>query len=218
MLAIEANKNNSYDLTKAKTSALISKETVDQVLAFHESLGNKKTPLIQLSGLANDLGVQSIFIKDESHRLGLNAFKGLGASYAMSRQLEKNSKIIPLDLYQIFDYLREKKLSDDLPFIKYGDESFNIPISLVSTEAILNENLGVDEYTDVITIGYSSTDYIGHNFGILSLETQGANPSFFSTKGKDVRSVFFTSLSLSIVTFLLSQSFTKEEASRILPS
>ncbi|MFL2961076.1 MAG: diaminopropionate ammonia-lyase [Candidatus Thalassarchaeaceae archaeon] len=93
MLTIEANKNNSYDLTKAKTSAHISKETVDQVLAFHESLGNKKTPLIQLSGLANDLGVQSIFIKDESHRLGLNAFKGLGASYAMSRQLEKNSKI-----------------------------------------------------------------------------------------------------------------------------
>ena len=42
----------------------------------------------------------------------------------------------------------------------------------LAIEAILNENLGVDEYTDVITIGYSSTDYIGHNFGILSLETQ----------------------------------------------
>ena len=39
-------------------------------------------------------------------------------------------------------------------------------------EAILNENLGNDDYVDVITIGYSSTDYIGHNFGILSLETQ----------------------------------------------
>jgi predicted AlkP superfamily pyrophosphatase or phosphodiesterase len=39
-------------------------------------------------------------------------------------------------------------------------------------EAIINENLGDDDYVDVITIGYSSTDYIGHNFGILSLETQ----------------------------------------------
>ena len=39
-------------------------------------------------------------------------------------------------------------------------------------EAIINEKLGDDDYVDVITLGYSSTDYIGHNFGILSLETQ----------------------------------------------
>jgi predicted AlkP superfamily pyrophosphatase or phosphodiesterase len=39
-------------------------------------------------------------------------------------------------------------------------------------EAIINEKLGDDDHVDVITLGYSSTDYIGHNFGILSLETQ----------------------------------------------
>jgi hypothetical protein len=93
MLTIEASKNNSYDLIKAKTSAQISKETLDEVSTFHESLGNTKTPLIQLSGLADDLGVKSVFVKDESHRLGLNAFKGLGASYAMHKQLEKNANI-----------------------------------------------------------------------------------------------------------------------------
>ena len=38
--------------------------------------------------------------------------------------------------------------------------------------AIEGEKLGDDEYTDVLTISYSSTDYIGHNFGVFSLETE----------------------------------------------
>ena len=39
-------------------------------------------------------------------------------------------------------------------------------------EAIINEGLGKRDVTDVITIGYSSTDYVGHNFGVASVETQ----------------------------------------------
>ena len=36
------------------------------------------------------------------------------------------------------------------------------------------EKLGKDQYTDVLTISYSSTDYIGHNFGVDAKETQDA--------------------------------------------
>ena len=43
-----------------------------------------------------------------------------------------------LDLFQVLDYLREKKLGNKIPFIKYGDDTFNIPITLVSTESIKN--------------------------------------------------------------------------------
>ena len=39
-------------------------------------------------------------------------------------------------------------------------------------EAIINEDLGKRGVTDIITIGYSSTDYIGHSFGVASVETQ----------------------------------------------
>ncbi len=39
-------------------------------------------------------------------------------------------------------------------------------------QAIINENLGKRNVTDVLTISYSSTDYIGHNFGVASVETQ----------------------------------------------
>ena len=45
--------------------------------------GYKKTPLVRLQGLADSLGVKDIFVKNESERFGLNAFKGLGGSYAM---------------------------------------------------------------------------------------------------------------------------------------
>jgi arylsulfatase A-like enzyme len=37
---------------------------------------------------------------------------------------------------------------------------------------LLNEKLGQDEVTDYLSISFSSTDYVGHMFGIASLETE----------------------------------------------
>jgi predicted AlkP superfamily pyrophosphatase or phosphodiesterase len=39
-------------------------------------------------------------------------------------------------------------------------------------EAILKEELGKDEVTDFLTLSFSSTDYIGHRYGIYSVEIQ----------------------------------------------
>ena len=76
-------------------SDLLSIEAVESVANFHLSMPMyQKTPLVALPSLANRLGVQNIFIKDESHRFGLNAFKGLGATYAIAKII---SKIINLD-------------------------------------------------------------------------------------------------------------------------
>ena len=53
---------------------------------FHRTLpGYAPTPLVDCQALANSLGVRSLQVKDESHRFGLNAFKALGASFAMQR-------------------------------------------------------------------------------------------------------------------------------------
>ena len=40
--------------------------------------------------------------------------------------------------------------------------------------AIEGEDLGQDQYTDFLTLSYSSTDYLGHNFGVNSKEVQDA--------------------------------------------
>lgn len=41
------------------------------------------TPLVSLPALARRLGVESIYLKDEGHRLGLGSFKALGGAYAV---------------------------------------------------------------------------------------------------------------------------------------
>ncbi len=57
--------------------------------AFHRSLGDyAPTPLVDLPGLAAELGVGRVLAKNESSRLGLPAFKALGASWAIRRVLD----------------------------------------------------------------------------------------------------------------------------------
>ncbi|MFE0172113.1 diaminopropionate ammonia-lyase [Streptomyces sp. NPDC059002] len=59
---------------------------------FHASLpGYAPTPLHDLPALAEELEVGRVFVKDESARLGLPAFKALGASWAIHRVLAKRS-------------------------------------------------------------------------------------------------------------------------------
>jgi diaminopropionate ammonia-lyase len=52
--------------------------------AFHRALpGYRPTALTEVPELARELGVGRLFVKDESARLGLPAFKALGASWAI---------------------------------------------------------------------------------------------------------------------------------------
>ncbi|HMJ75426.1 MAG TPA: pyridoxal-phosphate dependent enzyme, partial [Iamia sp.] len=55
---------------------------------FHRRLlGYEPTPLVDAAELAADLGVGRLWVKDEAWRLGLPAFKMLGASWASYRLL-----------------------------------------------------------------------------------------------------------------------------------
>ena len=63
---------------------LIDASAVKKVRAFHASIPQyAPTPLARLDALAGHLGIQGAYVKDESHRFGLNAFKVLGGSYAI---------------------------------------------------------------------------------------------------------------------------------------
>ncbi len=60
------------------------------MLEFHQGLRKyAPTPLLKLTGLAKSLKVKKIYLKDESRRFGIHAFKILGASYAMHSFLKK---------------------------------------------------------------------------------------------------------------------------------
>ncbi|MEV5557815.1 diaminopropionate ammonia-lyase [Nonomuraea wenchangensis] len=64
-----------------------------EVRRFHASLpGYAPTPLTELPPLAAELGIGRVFVKDESRRLGLPAFKALGASWAVHRLLAERDE------------------------------------------------------------------------------------------------------------------------------
>ncbi len=63
---------------------------------FHEKLAAyEKTPLLSFPALAKKLVVKGVYTKDESGRFSLNAFKGLGGSYAMFRILCEKFSLDP---------------------------------------------------------------------------------------------------------------------------
>lgn len=64
---------------------VMSLDRVAKARAFHQSFPQyAPTPLARLPHLAALLGLGGLFVKDESYRFGLNAFKVLGGSFAMA--------------------------------------------------------------------------------------------------------------------------------------
>jgi diaminopropionate ammonia-lyase len=69
-----------------------------EVARFHKSLPNYSvTPLIELPTIAAELGVGRVFIKDESARMNLSAFKILGAAWAVAQALTDGANPADID-------------------------------------------------------------------------------------------------------------------------
>ncbi len=72
-------------------TAPASRPAAPAALDFHRSLpGYQPTPLVELPEVADELGVGRVLVKDESSRLGLPAFKVLGASWACHQVLQRH--------------------------------------------------------------------------------------------------------------------------------
>jgi diaminopropionate ammonia-lyase len=104
-----------------KRSADVSAFGADRVAVarkFHSTMpGYKPTPLRSLPRLASFLGLGGVYVKDESFRFGLNAFKVLGASYAIARYLADR---LGMDLSE----LAYDKLTSDSVKERLGDVTF----------------------------------------------------------------------------------------------
>lgn len=81
-----------YQRKQGKKYALdfMSLENAEKVQRFHGSFPMyEATPLTELKETARALGLGTVYMKDESYRFGLNAFKVLGGSYAIGSYLAK---------------------------------------------------------------------------------------------------------------------------------
>ena len=91
-------------------------QTAQKALHFHESIpGYAATPLVELKTLANALGVSSIYVKDESKRFGLNAFKALGASFCIAGLLVQRFSLPRID----YSLLQAPELRDEIRDITF---------------------------------------------------------------------------------------------------
>jgi len=95
--------------------ALMTPAQIEKARAFHRSFPQyEPTPLVALPNLARLLGVRNIYVKDESFRFGLNAFKVLGGSYAMARFIaeETGRDVSELGFKQLTSPEIKKELGD----------------------------------------------------------------------------------------------------------
>lgn len=93
-------------MTKSEDTnlAIMSIEEGEKARAFHQSFPQYEvTPLTELPLMADHLGLGTLFVKDESYRFGLNAFKVLGGSYSMAKYVaQKLGKDVSELTYDVF--------------------------------------------------------------------------------------------------------------------
>ena len=79
---------NTKAAERREDISAFSVEEAEKARRFHSTFPvYEKTPLVSLKKLAEKMGVKNIYLKDESYRFGLNAFKVLGAGYAIANEI-----------------------------------------------------------------------------------------------------------------------------------
>ena len=113
-LELVANKPACQDKECLKP---FSPQEIQKVRNFHTSMWGyyQPTALVALPHLAAWLGVKSVYVKDESTRFGLGAFKGLGGSYAMCSYLAAR-----FDLPLIFDAIKNANIEGKAPGLTFA--------------------------------------------------------------------------------------------------
>ena len=132
---VHNTKSRDVNYTKEKLVGFEEKE-MKEVYDFHKSLpGYKATPLVELDDLAKYYGVQKLWLKDESKRFGLNAFKVLGGSYAigkyLSQKLGKDMSELPFNVL-ISDEV--KKQLGDVTFVTATDGNHGRGVAWVANK------------------------------------------------------------------------------------
>ena len=95
-----------------KYLSVMDVDTVRGALRFHRSFPEYEvTPLHHLKKMSNYLGIRGLYVKDESYRFGLNAFKVLGGSYAIASYIAKKSGMhvddLPYDVLSSDEFIEK---------------------------------------------------------------------------------------------------------------
>ena len=103
---------NHMPVSEDRQLEVMSLRNVAKASFFHNSFPQYSiTPLACLNGMAQYLGLGGLYVKDESFRFGLNAFKVLGGSFAMARYIAGE---MGRDVSEMtYDYLTSQKFLEE---------------------------------------------------------------------------------------------------------
>lgn len=109
---------NTMPKTDDKNLKLMSVNEITKAKEFHKSFPQySETPLVKLDKMAKYLGLGAVYVKDESFRFGLNAFKVLGGSFAIGKYIASKTG---RDISELpYNVLTSKELLD-----KFGKTTF----------------------------------------------------------------------------------------------
>lgn len=103
---------NKMPKSEDRCLAVMNPENVKQAMNFHRGFPQYSvTPMAELKGMAAHLGLGGFYVKDESYRFGLNAFKVLGGSFSMGKFIAKE---MGKDVSELsYDYLTSEQFRED---------------------------------------------------------------------------------------------------------
>jgi len=114
-----------------------TKKQTERVYRFHRSMGKayNETPLVPLNAFAKSAGLGSFFVKDESQRGTLKAFKLLGGAYAVANSIcaKLSASIDDID----FGYLKSREVKErlgDLVFAAASDGNHGKSVAWAANE------------------------------------------------------------------------------------
>ncbi|MBL0685083.1 alkaline phosphatase PafA [Aquimarina mytili] len=115
----------------------------------------------------NESGKAKSYFKEWNTLYDINSYSESGADKNNFEAGYKGKEMatFPYDLAKLKD---QNSGYDIIKSSAYG----NSLTADFAIEAITGEQLGADEVTDFLTVSFSSTDYVGHNFGVNSKEIQ----------------------------------------------
>lgn len=109
------------------------KPSYKSIRKFHQQLPEYDvTPLHDMDGLSEKLGVNRIWVKDESHRFGLKAYKALGGSHAIAEYLQQRYQIEELN----FDEIHASNFSDskEITFATMTDGNHGLGVAYIASK------------------------------------------------------------------------------------
>lgn len=144
-----APKSNIWINLSTRTWSLPSSPPSPAIQNFHRSLPSYAiTPLIRCPSLASSLRVQDVFIKDESSRMGLPAFKILGASWACHLA---TTQLVGLAPTATLDEVVAACLGKELSFFAATDGNHGRAVARMARLFGIGARIFVPAYLDEVT-------------------------------------------------------------------